>query len=254
MLLFTNNLIWIPTEIDTSISEIEEKEKIIEFQLVETDPDLADEQPQEETNLVSDKNTTARDESQDNTGVLPWSEGVYDNKDFQAEGFTEQEKTSPPQEKMKEILKDSDLAGLLKKEDEKSIEEYFEKSDNEKGLTYENLLTSVPDFGGVSFNTYDWDFAPYLLAMKRKISERINPPYAFTHMGIISGENIIRFIVDKNGSMRDLRIIDTEGHESLLKTSQTAIELAEPFMPLPGDFPVEYLEVTAKFAYIIRKN
>jgi len=237
------------------IFQLEEpyKDRTIEFELIETDPNSAIENPNSETNLISDRNNLARDENEMDQGNTPWSEGDFDDKNYQPE-IQPQTETEPGREILKDILKDSDLAGLLKPDEELSLEEYFQKTETDPKISYENLLSSAPDFGGISFNTYDWEFAPYLLAMKRKISDKINPPYAFTHMGIIEGDSIIRFIVNQNGSVREIEILDSKGHSSLTTTSRTAIELSDPFMPLPNDFPEEYLEVTAKFAYIIRKN
>ena len=115
----------------------------------------------------------------------------------------------------------------------------------------DNLLDGAQKQGGISFNTYNWDFAPYMLAMKRKVERHMRPPYAFTHMGAVSGTNIIRFVVLPDGNIRDLEILDSDTHSSLDLTSLRAVELSVPFLPLPGNFPEDYLEVTAHFAYII---
>ena len=40
--------------------------------------------------------------------------------------------------------------------------------------------------------------------------------------------------------------------EPLLETSRNAIRVSAPFKPLPGEFPEQYLEVTARFYYYIR--
>jgi hypothetical protein len=105
--------------------------------------------------------------------------------------------------------------------------------------------------GALSFNVYNWDFAPYMLAMKREVESHLFPPYAFTHMGAISGTNVVRFIVLRDGRVRDLVVLDSDAHGSLDLTSLRAIEMSLPFMPLPSSFPEEYLEVTAHFAYVV---
>ena len=38
-----------------------------------------------------------------------------------------------------------------------------------KSLSYENLNSNSVDKGGISFNTYNWNFAPYMLAMKKRM-------------------------------------------------------------------------------------
>ena len=90
-----------------------------------------------------------------------------------------------------------------------------------------------------------------MLAMKRKVERHLFPPYAFTHMGAVSGTNIVRFIVMPDGSIKDVRILRSDTHTSLDLTSVRAIELSLPFLPLPSGFPEDYLEVTAHFSYIV---
>jgi TonB family protein len=118
-------------------------------------------------------------------------------------------------------------------------------------LGFRNLLSSVGRKGGLSFNTYDWDFAPYMVAMKRAIENHLFPPYAFTHMGLISGTNTVRFTVMSDGHIGGLEILGSDAHFSLDRTSVRAIESSVPFLPLPRDFPEEHLEVTAHFSYVI---
>jgi len=89
--------------------------------------------------------------------------------------------------------------------------------------------------------------------MKRAVERHLYPPYAFTHMGVVSGDNIIRFVVSPDGTIRDLRILDSDAHFSLDRASVRAIEAAAPFLPLPRNFPEEFLEVTAHFSYNIRR-
>jgi TonB family protein len=92
-----------------------------------------------------------------------------------------------------------------------------------------------------------------MLAMKRAVERHLYPPYAFTHMGVISGDNIIRFIVSPDGTISDLRILASDAHFSLDRASVRAIEAAAPFLPLPRNFPEDNLEVTAHFSYSIRQ-
>ncbi len=44
--------------------------------------------------------------------------------------------------------------------------------------------------------------------MKRKIENKINPPFAFTHMGMISGEATIQFVIERSGFLKELKILD----------------------------------------------
>ena len=121
-------------------------------------------------------------------------------------------------------------------------------------IRYDNRVSRVEDIGGLSFNTYNWDFAPYMLALKRRVEGNIFPPAAFTRMGLISGETLLRFKIYPNGQMRDLELLEYEGHETLKETSLRAIELSAPFGQLPENFPEPFLEVTGRFLFHIIKR
>jgi outer membrane biosynthesis protein TonB len=107
--------------------------------------------------------------------------------------------------------------------------------------------------GGFSLNTYQWDFAPYMLWLKNHVQRNIFPPAAFTRMGIISGNTVLRFRISRDGVLQGMELAGYEGHKSLMETSVRAIQLSAPFRALPKDFPEDYLEVTAHFEYTIRK-
>lgn len=107
--------------------------------------------------------------------------------------------------------------------------------------------------GGLSFNTYDWDFAPYMLALKRRIGGNIFPPLAYTMLGMIDGDTLLRFKIYPDGRLADLELLGYSGHRSLMETSRSAVAVSAPFPALPGDFPKPYLEVTAKFTYFVKR-
>lgn len=114
-----------------------------------------------------------------------------------------------------------------------------------------NRASRSPELGDFSLNTYDWDFAPYMIWLKRRIQENIYPPPAFTHMGLISGKTQLRFRIYPDGSLQTLEVIKFNGHESLMRTSVRAVQLSAPFRKLPGNFPEPYLEITGQFEYTI---
>jgi hypothetical protein len=120
-------------------------------------------------------------------------------------------------------------------------------------VRHNNLDSRVEDTGGLSFNTYDWDFAPYLIMLKHRIQRNIFPPPAFSQLGIIDGDTMLRFKIYPNGELKDLAILNYNGHESLMITSRNAIVSSAPFPGLPQNFPEPYLEVTGKFIYFVRR-
>ncbi len=233
------------------------------FQVIEVPDNIREEKPIEPTNLVSDRVARAADMNPEDMekSADPHSEGDTEVREFE------------------EIGADVDLAGMKAEDAEPDRSEPRDQSEDgdfvwdvppEKSIDYataegigsrnavpgrptvfRNFLSDVGNKGALSFNTYDWDFAPYMLAMKRAIESHLFPPYAFTHMGMISGTNIVRFTVMPDGRVRSLEILDSDAHFSLDRTSVRAIESSVPFLPLPRDFPEEYLEVTAHFSYVI---
>ncbi len=217
------------------------------FEVVET-PDYApDEEPESPTVLVSDKSTRAADTDPraDRSRDIPYSPG---DVALESAGRTDGDEAAPGDEGRREPPP-SDMAALDIVPEGDGDGRYPISAGSRE---FKNLVSSLSRRGGVSFNTYEWDFAPYMLAMKRKVERNLHPPYAFTHMGIVSGINILHFTVLRDGTVRDLTILASDTHSSLDRTSVRAIQLSMPFMPLPDDFPEDALEVTAQFSYVAR--
>jgi hypothetical protein len=253
----------IPTNIIDLLNQPKNEEKRLEFELVETPEDARSKTPPENAQLLSDKNAVARDEYQKNDKPKgnPYSEGDFDVKNLPLVPM----EPTPLTEQKKELSKENQLTEsssnryeyqkfsrqeLLKKRP--SVTDYQEQRRLDKPL-YDNRQFSAEDLGGFSFNTYDWDFAPYMLEMKRKVEHNVFPPPAFTYMGLISGETVLRFKVMPNGEVKDLKVLKYSGHESLKETSVNAIVNSSPFRPLPADFPENFLEVTASFTYYVKR-
>ncbi|MBN2346895.1 MAG: hypothetical protein JXO51_10950 [Candidatus Aminicenantes bacterium] len=120
-------------------------------------------------------------------------------------------------------------------------------------VPHRQLDSRADEDGGLSFNTYNWDFAPYMLALKERIGRNIFPPLAFTKLGIIDGDTLLRFRIHPDGRLTDLELLGYTGHRTLMETSRFAVTTSAPFPVLPADFPEPYLEVTAKFTYFIKR-
>jgi len=223
------------------------------FELVETS-NTTEEMPEKESEYVSDKNSKAADETE---SELPETDNPYHQGLVE---IPEHSPQNPQQEEQQNAPEQNEIAQILSeiKQNKKSFLQTFEAKKEMQVLDnlnsdYDNLLSEVKNRGGMSLNTYKWDFAPYLLEMKRKIQAHNNPPFAFTHLGAIDGDILLRFRVLQDGSIEDLQILKSTAHYSLENSSTRAIEFSAPFKPLPANFPKDYLEITALFSYIIRK-
>jgi outer membrane biosynthesis protein TonB len=105
--------------------------------------------------------------------------------------------------------------------------------------------------GGIQLSTTEWDFAPYLLDLKRRIKQKWIPPIAFTALGAVHGYTWVRFRIYPDGHMEGAGIVETEGHDSLHRSSLNAVKGAAPFRELPDDFPDPFLEIEFGFYYLL---
>ena len=236
------------------------EDKHITFEFIET-PDVPEDENLEKQNLVSDKNLAAADEVESElpVDVNPFSEGVTEIKEFPQTESVEMQ----PENKPEEIVQETPI-----EESQEQSDEIVVREDNEKQiyqaqpesvylppqLDYNNVISEVEKAGGVSFNTYKWNFAPYMLYLKKKIQGNLNPPPGFTYLGLIHGDVLVRFIILPNGTLKDVKVLHSEAHNSLVQASTGSITISAPFLPLPKDFPEDYLVVTSLFSYIVEKK
>lgn len=108
---------------------------------------------------------------------------------------------------------------------------------------------SVEELGDLTLNTYQWQWAPYVNAMRDKLQHVWVTPPAYYQLGLISGYTIIRYAIDRQGKLVNYKVLKHVGHSSLEVSSVQAIESLFPFMPLPKDFPEKQLVITAKLIY-----
>ena len=131
----------------------------------------------------------------------------------------------------------------------------MQQAPSQQRLLHRQEEFSADNLGGFTFNTYAWKWAPYMQYMKQKVNSNLFPPPAFYRMGLISGETIVRFRVMRDGKIENIEVLKYTGHRSLMETSVNALKGSDPLKPLPSDFPksLDFLEVTARFEYIISK-
>ncbi len=247
------------------------------FELVET-PDDAIRQVPENAHLVSDKNALARDEHEgDLEEGEAYSDGEVPHRVFagdpdaggqqtaQSEDQQNQEDDDAESEPWNPIL---DWAGSYFDSQRRSVQDTRDGESSmlqpqagppspqrrfTDDLDYEQRLTGADTKGSISLNTYEWDYASYILHMKKRLKSNIFPPAIFTYMGGISGETTVFFRVWPDGKVTDLSVIEFNGHRTLMETSVTAVEKSDPFRPLPDNFPEDYLELRWTFFYYTRR-
>ncbi len=255
----------LPPEVAAAVAR--QDESPLQFELVESPENVPSEQP-EKTHLVSDKSQRAHNPEAPSDLPLgeSYSQGLTPLRELPQDGVQANAATagSPASQDAPQPAKSSPrLAELGSREQPLRPAREFTRETltgqpqppvvqrRSSTARYNQEASRAPEIGGFSFNTYAWDFAPYLLALRRKIQRNIFPPPAFTKMGIISGETIVRFRIYPDGRLEGLQVLDYSGHRSLMVTSVNAVKYAAPFLPLPDDFPEKYLEVTGKFSYVV---
>jgi outer membrane biosynthesis protein TonB len=242
-------------------------------QVIETPEDAKTVEQQTKANYLSDKNALARNPETDTTKELgeSFSRGLIDTHELPAQAGVEGQKLQQPspttdaedkaetgeaeaEPEPREDEMETD-APTIYREYQRRKQEQMKPGARERlpSVTHDNQDSRALDMGGLSFNTYNWDFAPYMLALKHRIQRNIHPPDAFRFLGLISGDTLVRFKIFPNGELRDLQLLGYNGHRSLMVTSLNAIKASAPFPDLPTNFPEPYLEVTGKFLYFVKK-
>jgi protein TonB len=88
----------------------------------------------------------------------------------------------------------------------------------------------------------------YLLLIRRKIEQHWKyAPQAVS--GNKEGKAVIRFTIDASGALTGVRITTTSGSQVLDEGTLAAVRAAAPYAPLPKDFNLARLHITATFNY-----
>lgn len=227
----------------------------VQFEIVET-PRSSD-TPPEEADLYSDKDAVAADQNVDeNTGLDPYVEGLVDNRNILVPVETPQDIEPQPENEPESVEQEllEDQVTIIKPQQSNFSRDrllaYQQQEQQTSQPLHNQRSNGARDVGSISLNTYAWDYAPYLLDLKRRIEKNIFPPPIFTRMGF-GGRNVLRFRIMPDGTLVGPDLLDSSGEKALINTSKNAVKYSVPFKPLPEDFPEEYLEVTARFDYMI---
>lgn len=118
-------------------------------------------------------------------------------------------------------------------------------------MNRDNRESDARALGGVSLSTYDWEYAPYLLYMKRRLKDRLYLPQTFVRDGAITGDVTIQFRLMRDGKVKHLKLLGNLGHSAFIAPTLNTVQASDPFKPLPTSFPDPYLDLTWTFVYRI---
>ncbi len=115
-----------------------------------------------------------------------------------------------------------------------------------KSLSYKQ---NEDNKGSISLSNYKWEWKPYVKQLKEKHLEFWTTPSDYYILGIISGQSIVKFEIDKTGNLIELELIEHKGDTQLEESSLNSIKSIFPFLPLPIDYPDSTLIIRATLIY-----
>jgi periplasmic protein TonB len=108
--------------------------------------------------------------------------------------------------------------------------------------------SSVPREGTAALQGEASPYRDYLLQVRRKIEQRWSyPPQALADQE--EGNAVIRFTIDANGDLSGYRIMTTSGSAVLDQGALAVVKAAAPYAPLPAEYNLSRLHITATFSY-----
>ncbi|MBN1466040.1 energy transducer TonB [candidate division KSB1 bacterium] len=250
-------------------------------ELVETPEEARLDAPPDDAQFLSDKNARAQD-MLDNPNMpegLSFSEGISDYKIFaggaagdpeysqeQAQqdqpGETDRGENAEVQEGEQDPYQAGDVpiwSQALAARRQKFSKEVLRGASNpgstlsspfSDDANWDNQQSSADLLGGISLSTYEWEYAPYILYMKRRLGEHWYPPAAYYRMGAVSGEVYIQIVLRRDGTLQHVQVLGNKGHDSLVEPCLNAVRASAPFKPLPEHFPDARLELNWTFIYL----
>ncbi len=102
----------------------------------------------------------------------------------------------------------------------------------------------------LQLNTSEFKYQRYLLAMKDAIERRWDYPA----MAAANGwQGILRidFTINKDGTIRNIKVLKSSDYPVLDDAAVTAIKLAAPFPPFPANFQIKEINIKGTFEYDI---
>jgi hypothetical protein len=106
----------------------------------------------------------------------------------------------------------------------------------------------TPLDGGITLNTVAWDYAPWLQRFRRDFLRDWRAPYAY-YMGLIHGWHVLELEIAPSGRLLRMDLLDQNGSDTLVQTSEHTFKALAPYQPLPDSFPEKSLILRIKLVY-----
>jgi TonB family protein len=100
----------------------------------------------------------------------------------------------------------------------------------------------------ISLDTKDERYISYARIIKEELMRHWKYPHAAKE-NLIEGQVLVLFTLNRQGKLRDIKILNTSSYPVLDNETLRAIRTAAPFPPFPGSVMVKRLNIKAAFAY-----
>jgi protein TonB len=100
----------------------------------------------------------------------------------------------------------------------------------------------------LSLNTSELKYQRYLMDMKSRIEFYWEYPQLAARNGW-QGSLKINFKINRDGSVSDISLERSSGYPMLDDAAMTAVRLAGPFPPFPGNFSIDDINIKGQFTY-----
>jgi protein TonB len=106
---------------------------------------------------------------------------------------------------------------------------------------------------GLTFDAAEFRHRGYMRMLREKIEDVWRYPEEAARRGI-SGDLYIKFVIDRDGRLANIKLIRTSGYRVLDEAAMNALKDAEPYWPLPEDWDKDTLEIKGHFIYVFGRT
>ncbi len=100
----------------------------------------------------------------------------------------------------------------------------------------------------ISLDTKDKRYVSYAKVIKERLMRYWEYP-SEAKENLIEGKVFVRFTLNRQGQLKDIKILSSSSFEILEKETLRTIRTASPFPPFPGSVTVRKLNIKANFSY-----
>jgi TonB family protein len=100
----------------------------------------------------------------------------------------------------------------------------------------------------ISLDTKDKRYVSYAKVIKERLMRYWEYPHAAKE-NLIEGKVFVLFTLNRQGQLKDVKILSSSSYEILEKETLRTIRTASPFPPFPGSVTVKRLNIKANFSY-----